>query len=91
MKYPPNHPLFDVCLDLEVGDAVLIEGAQKTHRGIIIAVVRAEDDARKCLPAGFKAPRGGYGKPRDRRSFLVRRGTGKIAYWPRTSTIKPAV
>lgn len=91
MKNPADHPLFDVCLDLEVGDDVVIKSHHYSNIrtvATVIAVVREGDDPYKCVPEGFRAPPRGFGQPRGRRSYLVRRGRGRIAYWPRTSDIK---
>lgn len=92
MKLKPDHPRFDVALDLEVGDRVRWPAdAPKAREGVIVAVVRDEDDPYKCIPAGMKPPPSGYGKPRTIRSFLVKVKRGTIAYWPRVSMIAPVI
>lgn len=91
MKLKPDHPQFDMALDLEVGDRVFLQAKPETEprAGRIVAVVREEDDPYKCVPAGFSIPAAGYGRPRETRSYLVALDAcGRAAYWPKVSTIK---
>lgn len=93
MKLQPSHPQFNIALDLEVGDRVRFPDLPggKTRPGVVVAVVREEDDPYKVIPPGCKAPRYGYGDPRETRSYLVRLDRGNVAYWPRTSMLTPEV
>lgn len=93
MKLKPDHPMFDLSLDLEVGDRVLLQAKPQTEprAGQIVAVVREEDDPYKCVPPGCSIPAAGYGRPRETRSYLVRLDrAGRVAYWPKVSTIRIA-
>lgn len=69
-----------------VGDKVVWSsqagGRLKPKTGVVVAVVRAEDDPAKCLPPGtrLKSP----GRARDVRSYLVQIGSARDLYWPRT-------
>lgn len=56
--------------------------------GKVIAVVREDDWAFKCVPTGYRRPVQGYGRPLKRLSYLVAATGCDIARWPRPGSIR---
>lgn len=60
----------------------------RARRGTIVAVVERGCEPGLVVPKGMKCPKGGYGRPRQWRTFLVKRRGGSVAYWPQTRSMR---
>ena len=86
-----DETMFDASLDLNLGDRVrwtVRPPGVGERRGTIVAVVERGCEPGLVVPQGMKCPKGGYGRPRPWRTFLVQRRGGRVAYWPQTRTMR---
>lgn len=82
---------FDASLDCGLGDRVrwtVRRPGDGERRGTIVAIVERGCEPGLVVPKGMNPPRGGYGRPRPWRTFLVKRRGGKVAHWPQTRTMR---
>ncbi|MEN8751121.1 hypothetical protein [Marivita sp.] len=86
-----DDPNFDASFDLHLGDRVrwtVRPPGTGDRRGTIVAVVERGCEPGLVVPKGMKCPKGGYGRPRQWRTFLVKRRGGSVAYWPQTRSMR---